>query len=655
MSAVTAGPAAAPPVLPGPAARSALRPLADGSVSLAGGELTRRQRTNAEVSLRHGYEMLTAAGTIGNFTLAAGRHQLCYAGASYADSDVYKWLEAVQWQRRRGLDEDVAAASERVLSVLEDAQLPDGYLHTYMQVLHPAERYQRNTDHHETYNLHHLIQAGIAEARGGGDGRLLELARRGVDQLDRAAGRRPTGWNLGHPGIEMALVELSRLIGEPRYLDLARRLLDARRGRYDVFIGSGLSEWEDVALPTPDDPHLDGHAVCALYLAAGMTDVLAESGDARLEDALATRWDELETSKSYVTGGVGSRHAGEAFGRPYELPSARSYCETCAGIAVAMWSWRMLLLHGDARYADRFELVLHNAVLAGVGLDGASFFYANPLASDADVARAPWFRCPCCPTNVMRFLAQLEQYLVTVDGTGVQIQQYAPLRLETKVGSGTSVALRVDTDVPSGSRVTVTIERCEGGGEDWTLGLRIPSWCQSVPAPLVNGVAQHDAAEAPRGGYLALTRRWQPGDVVVLELPQQPELVEADWRVHDVRGQVAVRRGPVVYCAEHFDQRERADPASLELDVAAGLEERPGPKELGSAPALVAAGRRRRDGEATLYRVAAGVRSRHQGVSNSHEASSSQPVVLVPYALWANRGRSRMRVWFDGWTRRTSR
>ena len=268
---------------------------------------------------------------------------------------------------------------------------------------------------------------------------------------------------MGHPGIEMALTELYRLTDEERYLSLAARLLEFRGERKDVLVGSGLSEWEDVLLPMPWDPELAGHAVCATYLAAGMTDLLAESGQQRIEDALDAKWQDMVQRKSYLTGNIGSRHAGEAVGNAYELPSGRAYCETCAGIGLLMWCWRMLLLRGEARYADRFEQVLYNSVLCGVGLRGDRFFYANPLEDSGEIERLPWFRCSCCPTNVMRLMAQLEHYIATQDPSGIQIHQYAPAEVSATLGRAGQVKLSVSTEFPLDGIVRVRVE--EPGSE----------------------------------------------------------------------------------------------------------------------------------------------------------------------------------------------
>lgn len=643
------------PVLPTTAGPGGLTPLNGEVTLLPAGVLGERQQVNAQRGLEHGWRMLEAAGTIANFAVAAAGGT--YSGDSYVDSDVYKWLEAVSWQRQRDLTEPVAQAFGQALDALEAAQLPDGYLNTYVQVHAPGWRWAP-TNRHEFYNLSHLIQAGVAAVRsgdgsggagpggagpGGKDGdRLFRIAVRAADQLDRACTGKANVWNVGHPGIEMALTELYRITGEERYLGLASRLLEFRGERKDVLVGSGLSDWEDVLLPMPWDPDVTGHAVCAVYLTAGMTDLLAELGDQRIEQALDAKWQDMVLRKSYLTGNIGSRHAGEAVGGAYELPSGRAYCETCAGIGILMWCWRMLLLRGEARYADRFEEVLYNSVLCGVGLGGDRFFYANPLEDPGEMERLPWYRCPCCPTNVMRLLAQLEHYIATQDESGIQLHQYTPARIDAALESAGAVRLSVETEFPLDGAVRVRVES-PGSGE-WTLSIRRPAWCQQDAAVLVNGAPIRADDGGARPGYLTVSRRWAEGDVLSAEFPMRTGFVEADWRSHDQRGTVALVRGPIVYCAEGHDQPEGLDLASVRVLPGAPVRESRQPGPIGEHVAVRA--RMRRSGYAPdtgLYHPW------EPGKPAARRAAltSEEELTLIPYFLWANRGRSQMRVWHD--------
>jgi uncharacterized protein len=626
------------PVLPKTARPGGLTPLR-GRARLRDGLPGGRQEVNALHGLEHGWKMLEAAGTTANFAVAA-QGGSAYNGDSYLDSDVYKWLEAVSWQQQRGLTEPVARAFGQALDLLETAQLPDGYLNTYVQVHAPRWRWAP-TNRHEFYNLSHLIQAGVAAARSADGGRLFEIALRAADQLERACTGKANVWNVGHPGIEMALTELYRITDEERYLGLAARLLEFRGERQDVLVGSGLSDWEDVLLPVPWDPELTGHAVCAAYLAAGMTDLLAELGERRIEDAIDAKWQDMVLRKSYLTGNIGSRHAGEAVGCAYELPSGRAYCETCAGVGILMWCWRLLLLRGEARYADRFEQVLYNSVLCGVGLRGDRFFYANPLEDPGEMERLPWYRCSCCPTNVMRLLAQLEHYIATQDGSGIQIHQYASAQIAAALDHAGPVQLCVTSEFPLDGAVRVRVE--EPGSRSWTLSIRRPAWCGGEPAVLVNGAPT--PGNGARPGYITVRRDWAAGDELSVEFPLSADFVEADWRSHDQRGTIAVVRGPIVYCAEGHDQPEGLDLASVRIVPGAPLHasRRAGP--IGDHVVLRARMRRADyNADDGLYRPWEPGR---QAASRASLADQEEELSLIPYFLWANRGRSQMRVWHD--------
>jgi len=626
------------PVLPSRPGPGRLEPLR-GSVTLRGGPLQLRHATNAAAGLAHGWQMLEASGLIGNFELVAGSRG-AYSGATYADSDVFKWVEAAFWQRQQGLAADLEVNLCRAVGLIARAQMPDGYLNTYVQTFASGARWSASNPH-EFYNLGHLLQAAVAASRSAGGERLLEVAVRAADQAERTCTGEANLWHLGHPGIEMALTELFRATGEARYLDFAERILHWRGERKDVLIGSGLSEWEDVLLPTPWDTSLKGHAVCALYLLAGMTDLYAERGDERVLQALDAKWDDMVLRKSYLTGNIGSRHAGEAVGHAYELPSARAYCETCAAVAIAMWSWRLLLLRGEARYADYFERVLYNALFTGVSLDGTKFFYSNPLESHGDIQRSPWFRCPCCPTNVMRALAQLAHYIVTQDQSGVQVHQFAPAEVSTPLEGVGSVSFSMSTRFPLDGTVTLAIS--EPGQGEWALRIRRPEWCVGEPKLTCTGSRWPSVPEEVPG-YLTLRRRWTAGDRVEVEFPMAAQFIAADWRARDLRDSLAVTRGPLVYCAESHDQSFPFDGESVRLLPDDGLGEEHEEGELGEHLVVTASARLAQlEAKAALYRPFRG-RERRRAAGGRGGAVRLR---LVPYHLWANRGPAQMRVWFE--------
>jgi DUF1680 family protein len=586
-----------------------------------------RRRTNAEVSIPQGPLKLEEAGNLANLRAAADGKGGFTGDFQFQDSDVHKWLEAASWQLADEPDDsELASRIDELTSLLAAAQVADGYLQTFYQVAHPELRWRELGWGHELYCAGHLIQAAVAHHRATGRRQLLDVAERFADHIDATFGPgKPVDGVCGHPEIETALVELYRETGERRWLELAAYFVD-RRGHGVLSAGvdrghdrdPGAAYWQDHA-PVREAGTVVGHAVRQLYLLAGATDLAAETGDPKLRAAMERLWDAMVATKTYLTGGVGSRHEGEAFGDPYELPPDRAYAETCAAIASVQWSWRMALLTGEAKYSDLVERTLFNGFLSGVGLDGDSWLYVNPLqvreeyddrGGDQMARRTPWFRCACCPPNVMRLLASLPHYVASGDDSGLQLHQFATGLY--RAGGG---AVRVETAYPYDGRITVTVEEAPAD-KPWCLALRIPGWAAAY--------ALDDAPEQPRpgDGWLRLSRRWSAGDTVVLDLPLEPRITHPDPRVDAVRGCAAIEYGPLVYCLEEPDLPElpgRFD--DLVLDVAdPSLTAEWRPELLGGTAVVTARGRHRPDGS---------------------------PVTLtaVPYHLWANRADGAMRVW----------
>ena len=612
-------------------ARSRLRPLGPSRVTILDGFLAERQRVNRERTIPHGFDQLGRSGTLENLRLAAGgdgRYQARAdnSGATFPflDSDVYKWLEAVGWELGRAPDPGLAAAADQAIGLVAAAQRPDGYLNSYVQVVGGGIPHGDLAWGHELYCVGHLIQAAVAWHRALDDDRLLAVAVGAADRVDKELG--PTGREGvdGHPGIEMALVELTRVTGDQRYLGLAARMLDLR-GRGLLGEGRfGAAYWQDHE-PVREAATVAGHAVRQLYLDCGAVDVAVELDDHELLAAVERRWRDLVRTRTYLTGGMGSRHRDESFGDPFELPPDRAYAETCAAIASVMLGWRLLLATGEAGYADAIERALYNGVLSGVSLTGTRFFYVNPLQRRTRRAweppghgeRAPWYPCACCPPNLMRLLSSWEQYLASSDDTGVQLHQYATADIEADL-AGAAVRLSVRTGYPWDGRVTVRVERAPE--HPWTLSLRVPRWCRSATITGPGG----DGPVAAGAGAAELSRRWQAGDTVVLDLDLPVRVVEPDPRVDAVRGCVAVERGPLVYCIEAADL-----PAGTELE---DLRWDPG-REPVTAP--------RPDlGEAVVGVTVPVARRAPAGPGAAGLSAGA-----IPYHAWANRGAGAMRVW----------
>jgi DUF1680 family protein len=613
-------------VAPTPSARLRLRPIDGRGVVIRDGLLADRQRVNREVTLLRGAEELERAGTLDNLRIAAGRARGERRGMVFSDSDVYKWLEALAWEIGREPSPELESLARETIDLVASAQEPDGYLNSWCQVVDPSWRWTDLEMGHELYCAGHLMQAGVAFARAAGDVSLLTVARRFADLIDEVFGSGGRAETDGHPEVEVALVELYRQTGERRYLDLADTLV-TRRG-HGTFAGGRFDlEYYQDAEPVRDARSIGGHAVRALYLAAGVTDLYAETGDDALLASMLRQWDDLASTKAYLTGGIGSRHHGEAIGDPYELPPDRAYCETCAAIGSIMWNWRMLLVTGESRFADLLERTLYNGFLSGLSLDGESFFYMNPLQSRNGERRHRWNPVACCPPNVMRLLASLHHYLATVTETGVQLHQYASSTIRTAVPAAGPVELAVETGYPWSGSVTVEVVAC--GGAEWTLSLRVPAWAR--------GAVVDSRPVAP--GYAELTRRWRSGDRVVLELDVSPRLTAPNPRIDAVRGCLALERGPVVYCFEAGDLPAGADLADVALQREGELADSGQLAPLGGVPAVSVAGVvRDLDG----WRQIEYVDVRELPVDG---VAAPARLVAVPYFTWANRGDGGMRVW----------
>ncbi|MFF4252409.1 glycoside hydrolase family 127 protein [Streptomyces sp. NPDC001663] len=599
-------------------AYTTLRPA--GAACITGGFWADRRRTNAEVSIAQGPAKLEAAGNLANLRAAADGGNTFTGDYPFQDSDVHKWLEAASWQLAdQPENAELAAHVDQLIALLASAQEPDGYLQTYFQVAHPEKRWQDLRWGHELYCAGHLIQAAVAHRRATGRDELLAVAVRFAVHVDSVFGPdKAVDGVCGHPEIETALVELYRETRERRWLDLAGYFVERRgHGLLDGERRPGAVYWQD-HVPVREATTVAGHAVRQLYLLAGATDLAAETGDADLRVSLERLWAAMAGTKTYLTGGVGSRYEGEAFGEPYELPADRAYAETCAAIASVQWSWRMALLTGEAKYSDLVERTLFNGFLSGVGLDGDSWLYVNPLqiresyedsGGDKSARRTPWFRCACCPPNVMRLLASLPHYMASGDGEGLQLHQFATGVFEAGGGR-----VRVATDYPWGGRIAVTVE--EAPGAEWTLSVRIPAWCEDFTATAPDGGAPAETVP----GWLRLRRRWQPGDTLTVDLDLTARLTRPDPRVDAVRGCVAIERGPLVHCLEGVDQRPGVPFDELTLPYGAHLAVRHEPDLLGGVTVVSADGRIR--GSADAVRLTA-----------------------VPYCAWANRRPGPMRVW----------
>ncbi|WP_053175190.1 glycoside hydrolase family 127 protein [Nonomuraea sp. SBT364] len=623
------------PAVPTAESRAVQRPLAIHDVEITGGPFGLRQRVNREASIPLGLEQMERAGSLPNLRLAAGEADGTFRGYRFQDSDLYKQLEAVAWEHARRPAPGYREFIDRAAGVLARAQRPDGYLNSHYQVVKPDRIFAELEYSHEMYCAGHLFQAAVAAARAGAGTDLLAVARRFADHLVAVF------LHGGHPGIdghaevETALVELYRLTGERSYLELATALVEGRgRGRVrDSGLGVVYSQDH---LPVREATTAAGHAVRQLYLESGIVDAYLETGDASLLECSVRRWEDLAATKTHLTGGMGSRHSGEAFGDRYELPPDRAYNESCAAIASVHWNWRLLLATGHGRYADLIERTLHNAFAAATSADGVRFFYVNPLQRRDDHVegayagrRREWFACACCPPNIMRLVSSLGGYLATEAGGGLAVHQYAP-------GTITSgpVTLEVETGYPWDGRVAFTVRRAPGGR--WPLALRVPAWSA---ATTITVAGESAAAEPDERGYAVLERAWRPGDTVELELDLTPRLVHPHRRADALRGCAAIERGPLVYCFEQADQPAGVDVADLALSPGAELRVLDKDDLDGVGRTVLV--------ETTAYAVRQPAGGLPYTVEPPEALATSARVTAtaIPYHQWDNRDGRAMRVW----------
>lgn len=616
--------------------RGALRPLGLDEVRIDGGFWGERQELNATVIIEHGEHWVDKMGWVANFDAAiAGHLPVDRRGREFSDADVYKVIEAMAWEVGRtgdaAMDVRLRALVERIAPVQES----DGYLNTNFGRPGQGARYSDLQWGHELYCYGHLLQAAIARGRTVGADLLVKVARRAADHVCDVFGDGGIESVCGHPEIEAALVEFARYTGEQRYLEQARLFVERRGHGVLGDIEFGRSYFQD-DIPVREASIMAGHAVRAMYLGAGAVDVAVETDDTELLHAVIDQLATTVARRTYITGGMGAHHEGESFGADFELPSDRAYSETCAGVGSVMLNYRLLLATGSPEYADLIERTLFNVVAASPAANGRAFFYTNTLhqrepgtvpsieeASQraSSSLRAPWFEVSCCPPNVARTFASLGAYVATSSDSGLQLHQYASGTVRASIAAGV-VGLRVSTSYPETGivhvEITDTIE------EEWELSLRVPGWAASGSVLTVDG-----SARPVSPGTVVVRRAFAVGDVVSLSMPVSARWSAPDPRIDALRGQLAVERGPLVFCLESPDL------------VSVGVSD-----TVNSA--RVVTDLLDNDGVVTV-----GVVGLQATDAQWPYASVADPVLpiepvettLVPYYSWANRGPSTMRVW----------
>jgi DUF1680 family protein len=615
-----------------------LRDIPVHAVTITGGFWGQRREINVTKSIPTMHDLLEANGRMNNFRRLVGKSTATQSGPVFSDSDVYKWTEAVGFVLQSGDRPELRASAEKLIDEVVVVQEPSGYLNTYYQDDRKSLRMlpQTQSTGHELYNIGHMLQGAIAYYRATGDRKLLDAGIRFVDDFlipnYGPAPKKPIV--SGHPEIEMGLIELYRITGDKRQLDLASYILqgDARielPERRTIYMFSGT--------PFTARTKMQGHAVRAMYACCGATDYYLETGDAEYWKTLNLLWNDMTTTKMYVTGGVGSRSDGEAFGDAYELPNFRAYGESCAAIGNMMWNWRLLAATGDAKFTDVIERALYNGINSGMSLDGTLYCYRNPLAFDpstGDKIRNPWYDVTCCPPNLERTFGSLPGYFYSTSADGIYVHLYDNSELNWGLENGVGLKVAQKTNYPWDGNVEITVTPAEPS--EFTFYVRIPGWADHAQV----AVNAKDLTGATPGAYLPIRRRWSPGDVIRLKVEVIPQVIEANPRVADDTGRVAIQRGPLIYCLEEIDQ-----PSGISLsDVAVNPGRKPVEQFqtefrndlLGGMVVLHHTG-------AVFERGAAGkaLYSRYGNEARTQKV----PLTFIPYYAWANRQATSMQVW----------
>jgi len=594
--------------------------------------------TNRTATIPASFRKCEEMGRMDNFLIAGGHMEGGVKGEMpFDDTDVYKIIEGASYSLTTFPDPDLDAYVDSVIDLIAIGQEEDGYLTTYKTIdttKSPAwwcpggSRWEHLDCSHELYNSGHLFEAAAAHFRATGKRNFLDIALRNADLLVSVFGPGKKVEVPGHQIVETGLIKLYLITQKPEYLALARFFLDARGDstRREIW-----GPYNQDHKPVTQQEEAVGHAVRAVYMYAGMTDIAALYNDDAYQKAVNTIWNNVVTKKIYLTGGIGARHDGEAFGDNYELPNLTAYNETCAAIANVYWNYRLFLLHGDAKYMDVLERTLYNGVISGVSLEGTTFFYPNPLECDMEyrfnsggsLTREPWFDCSCCPTNMCRFMPSVPGYIYARQEHVLYVNLFVESQTETKLENAL-VVVQQKTDYPWSGDVRILVSPRKKAL--FTVKVRIPGWSVNKPLPgdlyrytnpsenkpelAING---EKTAFSEEKGYAVLTRTWSPGDEILVSLPMEVRKVKAHEQVADNRGKVALERGPVVYCVEETD-----NPHIHELTVTGN----------------------------TLFsceyhpELLAGVE-----VIKASGPTENEHFTAIPYYVWNNRGANRMKVW----------
>lgn len=597
-----------------------------------------------------------------NFLVAAGLKEGEFKGWSFHDGDFYKYVEAMAYAYAMTKDEKLNQRMDEIIEVIGKAQQEDGYIHTNIQIGHGVKGFHHESEHpfnktpgpfehgpiHEFYNFGHLMTAACVHHRITGKKNFLNIAIKASDLIyerfkDPSPELARVDWNPPH---YMGLVEMYRTTGDKKYLEVAESFINMLGTAPKKPSDHRGMDHSQRGTPIREETEAVGHAGHGNYLYCGVTDLYAETGEQALLDAMERIWENITTQKMYVTGATGPHHFGvskkamvaEAYGMGYEMPNLKAYNETCANIGNAMWNWRMFLLNGEARFADLMELIFYNSALSGISLDGEHFFYTNPLRfiqghpqnTKDEGERNEFMSVFCCPPNIIRTIAKMHTYAYTTSEKGVWVNLYGSNVLDTKLADGTKLELAQETNYPWEGQVKISVKAVQQ--KQFSMMLRIPAWANGARLK-VNGESIQEQLQA--GSYFELNRKWRSGDVVELDLPMEPYLMAPNPNIEETRNQVAVKRGPLVYCLESIDLPK--DTPLSDVVIPQNIQFQPHyKKDLLSGITIL-------EGEAEVI-------SKEDWTNQLYKPLSPQKlqkttIKMIPYFAWSNRGLADMTVW----------
>jgi len=622
-----------------------IKAVAFENVTVSDGFWKPRLDTNSSATVPHSIQQCVITGRLENFEKSAGKKEGHFEGWWFNDSDVYKTIEGAALSLITHPDPALEKTLDEMIAAIAAAQEPDGYLYTPRRTAAPdyqfasyvgPERWSKLSSSHELYDLGHLYEAAVAYQRATGKSSLLDVAVKSADMLIGIFGPGKNRDVPGHQEIEIGLTKLYKATGNTEYARLAKFFLD-ERGHAD---GHELyGEYSQDHKPVIEQDSAVGHAVRALYMYAGMTDVAALYNDESYKRALNLLWDDVVGRKTYLTGGIGAAGGHEGFSYAFELPNLVAYCETCASIANILWNQRMFQLSGDGKYVDVLERTLYNAMLSGVAQDGRTFFYPNPLESDGRYARSPWFAVACCPPNISRIIPQVAEMAYATTDNGVYVNLFMASSATVTV-KGETLKIRQETEYPWDGKVRISIDP-KNASADFALNVRIPGWAEdeAIPGNLYSFLQQTkerasiqingkplDGNAPKQNGYVMIQRSWNKGDVVELNLPMPVRRVMSRSEVKDNLGRVALQRGPLVYCVEWPDVKD-GHVVNLVLHDDEKLAAERLPNLLGGVTVIL--------GSARGLKCAGGAAITEETVN----------FTAIPYYAWAHRGKGEMAVW----------